>query len=192
MTDRPGDVHRVSALDYMIESERRHRFLRQPGKAAGSIARRWLKRAALAILPVAGLVMVVVGAVEIGPAYAAAHGHGTPGYFTAVSKTSCVRPTSCSWTGTFTSLNLRDIRNNVRMDGSWTYVEPGTMIPALDSGDPFAVFPRLGSTRWHEDVGFLAIGSIILMPWLYLVAVRRMWRSRWRAVLALRRRGLPQ
>jgi hypothetical protein len=143
----------------------------------------------LVILPVTGLVMVVVGAIEIGPAYAAAHGHGALGYFTAVSKSDCTRGTYCTWTGTFASLNLRDVRNNVRMDGSWTDVEPGTTILALDSGDPFVVFPRHGSTRWHEDVSFLAIGAIILVPWLYLVAGRRMWRSRRRAALALSSRG---
>jgi hypothetical protein len=192
MRDRPGE-DRISALGYVLESERMRRFARQPGKAGYRTAKSWIKRVAvLVILPVTGLLMVVVGAVEIGPAYAAAHGHGTLGYFTAVSKGDCVRGTYCTWTGTFASLNLRDVRNNVRMDGSWIHVKAGTMIPALDSGDPFVVFPRHGSTRWHEDVSFLAIGAIILMPWLYLVAVRRMWRSRWRAVLALRRRGLPQ
>jgi hypothetical protein len=80
---------------------------------------------------------------------------GTLGYFTAVSKSNCTRGTYCTWTGTFASLN------------------------------PFVVFPRHGATRWHEDVGFLAIAAIILVPWLYLVVARRMWRSRWRAVLAL-------
>jgi hypothetical protein len=28
------------------------------------------------------------------------------------------------------------------------------------SGDPFVVFPRHGSIRWHEDISFLAIGAI--------------------------------
>ncbi len=187
MTDRYGE-DRVSALGYVLESERMHQFARHPGRFGHRTAWRWIRRVAvLAILPVAGLVMVVVGAIEIGPAYAAAHGHGTLGYFTAVSRGDCVRENDCTWTGTFASLNLRDLRNNVRMDGSWAYVEPGTTIPALDSGDPFVVFPRHGSTRWHEDVSFLAIGGTILVTWL-LVAGRRLWRSRRRAVFALRRR----
>jgi hypothetical protein len=72
MTDRPGEDG-VSALGYVLESERMRQFARQPGKVGYRTAKRWIKRAAvLVILPVTGLVMVVVGAVEIGPAYAAA------------------------------------------------------------------------------------------------------------------------
>jgi hypothetical protein len=79
--------------------------------------------------------MLIVGSIEIGPAYAAAHSHGTPGYFIALRTNACKQPSDCSWDGNFTSENGQDVRQNVQMDGTWTGVRIGTRIPALDSGD---------------------------------------------------------
>lgn len=145
---------------------------------------RWLTWISLkVVLPLVALVMLIVGGIEIGPAYAAAHGHGTPGYFIALRTNACKQPSDCSWDGNFTSENGQDVRQNVQMDGTWTGVRIGTRIPALDSGDPLAVFPRTGSGRWQEDIVSLALGTLIMVPWLWFIPGRRLRRMRWATVM---------
>jgi hypothetical protein len=145
---------------------------------------RWLRRISLeVVLPLIGLVMLIVGGIEIGPAYAAAHGHGTLGYFIALRTDACKQPSNCSWDGNFISENGQDVRRNVQLDGTWTGVGTGTRIPALDSGAPGVVFPRTGSERWQEDIEWLAMGTLIMVPWLWFIPGRRLRRMRWATVM---------
>jgi hypothetical protein len=138
---------------------------------------RWLRRISLEVgLPLIALLLLIVGSIEIGPAYAAAHGHGTPGYFIALRTDTCKQPSNCSWDGNFISENGLDVRQNVQLDGTWSGVRIGTRIPALDSGDLGAVFPRTGSRRWQEDIEWLAMGTLIIVPWLWFIPGRRLRR----------------
>src|SRR5215469_9245178 len=130
-------------------------------------ANRWLRHVVIGIVVLIGVVFLIAGSVQIGPAYAAAHGHGTRGYFVAVRTNRCDQNRHCSWDGTFRSWNGRDVRADVQLDGTWSGVTAGTKIPALDSGDPFAVYPRTGSGQWYEDLIWLALGTLIVVPWLW-------------------------
>jgi len=129
-------------------------------------------------VPLIGLAMLIGGAVEIGPAYAAAQGHGTLGYFTPSELNTCDQNSGCTLVGTFRSDNGRDIRNKVQLDGTWTGAGIGTKIPALDSADIGLVFPRTGTRHWQEDAFWLVLGTLIVAPWLRFVPIRRLWLRR--------------
>ncbi|HEY4464522.1 MAG TPA: hypothetical protein VGN41_17780 [Streptosporangiaceae bacterium] len=136
--------------------------------------------------PVVALALLIVGGIDLEPAYAAAHGYGTLGYFIAVRADVCKHPPYCTWTGTFTSDNGQDFRQNVQLDGTWN-LGTGLRILALDSGDPGVVFPRTGTGLWRQDLGRLAIGTLIMVPWLWFIPGRRLRRMRWANVM----RGPP-
>jgi hypothetical protein len=175
-----GEISPGTRARYLAAERRQARRLR-----GDSWPDRWAKRIFLKVaLPLAALVMLIAGGIEIGPAYAAAHGHGTSGYFIAVRINGCKHPPYCSWEGTFTSDNGQDFRQNVQLDGTWN-LGTGMRIPALDSGDPFAVFPRTGSGRWQEDIVWLAIGTLIMVPWLWFMPGRRLRRMRWATVMRM-------
>jgi hypothetical protein len=174
-----GEISPDTQARYVAAERRQARRLRRDSSPVWWPGR-WLRRISLeVVLPLVALVMLIAGGIQIGPAYAAAHGHGTPGYFIALRTNTCKQPSDCSWVGNFTSGNGRDVRQNVQLDGTWTGAGIGTRIPALDSGDPFAVFPRTGSAAWREDIVWLALGTLIMVPWFWFIPGRRLRRMRW-------------
>jgi hypothetical protein len=180
---RLGEISRAARRRYLAG------WHRQAARRLGEgPANRWLRRVVVGIVLLIGVAFLIAGSVQIGPAYAAAHGHGTPGYFVAVRTNTCDQNRHCSWDGTFRSWNGRDIRADVHLDGTWSGVAVGTKIPALDSGDPFAVYPRTGSEHWREDLIWLALGTLIVVPWLWVVLFRQLRRGRWPTVQRLLRR----
>lgn len=190
---RDGDGE-LSALGYIEQSRRRGLGALGPRRAwpygrrvPHLHVRRWIGWILIGVaLPVAGTGLLVFGSIEIGPAYAAAQGHGTLGTYTTTRIASCEHPAECSWYGDFVSADGRHTRLNVRFDGVWTRGTPGTTTPALDSGDPFTVFPRTGTNLWMRDLMALIGGTVIMVPWLGCVLLwltrklRMPWPTIWR------------
>jgi hypothetical protein len=113
----------------------------------------------------AGVVVVVVVGVSIGPAISAAQGHGTRGFFVAQSE-SCGRH-GCTWSGEFRLPDGQVTRNDVGFEGSYSSMQVGSVVPALDTGDFSNVFPRHGSTTWLIELaaGVFAIFLICRATW---------------------------
>lgn len=63
-------------------------------------------------------------------------------------------------------------RRGVGFTGDESGMQAGTVVPALDTGDPIAVFPRHGDRNWLGDVVIAAIAIIMIV-----LSVRR-WITR--------------
>ena len=171
---RRGEIHRRTR-DNLLAAER--------GRLGGRWLERWLGRLLLWSWLLIFLALATVAGIDLGPAWAAAHGHGIPGYFVATGTDTCPRPSTCSWYGNFMSWNGRDVRTHVKLDGAWRGWRAGTEVPALDSGDPLAVFPqRAGSSRWHTDLLAGTIFTVLMLvgPLRIMLAGRRV-HPRWLA-----------
>ena len=138
----------------------------------------WIWRIAVPILAVAFVPLLVS---DLGPSWSARFGSGTPGTFTAVYE-ECRRTgragQSCAWRGDFSSEDGGAVRHGVVLAGADDADRAGRSAPALDTGDPYYVFPRNGGWNWLIDI-------VVLVLVLGVVAL---WgRGVWRAVTAWRR-----
>jgi hypothetical protein len=128
--------------------------------------------AARAIKLVAGIALVVLMGVSIGPAVSAAEGHGTRGYFVAHSE-SCGRH-GCSWSGLFRLPGGQVSRRDVTFNGSYPGMHIGSVVPALDSGDFSNVFPRHGSNSWLFELAAGVFGICLIGQTIWTWAKRRL------------------
>lgn len=122
------------------------------------------------IIPFGTAAFVIAGGVEIGPALAAAEGHGTLGYF--VAETENCSKYGCGWTGTFVTLGNQATRLNVDFSGPHGAFYRGDRVPAIDTGGPDGVFARHGSAGWVGDLALIIVGAIGFGLWSWRVPYR--------------------
>jgi len=122
------------------------------------------------VFPVAIACLLLVGTVQLGPALAAAGGHGTAGYFVAEVE-SCDKY-GCSWTGNFVVPDGRVTLRNVGFMGPHGSLYQGDRVAALDTGDPSNVYARKGSRNWIADLAFIIVGAIGFGLWAWRVPYR--------------------
>ena len=118
--------------------------------------------------------LLVYGGIGLGPAVSAAQGHGTRGYFVAQSE-SCDSHNVCTWSGEFKLPNGTVARTNVGFVGSDSAMVQGTVIAALDTGDPTSVYQADSSDQWIQPAVFLLMGVLLLLGFgrMHLLAFRR-------------------
>jgi hypothetical protein len=130
-----------------------------------------------------GGIVVSVGVIwlagsHLGPGLRAADGQGTVGRWTAQQQDSG------QWYGEFVSSNGAVTLPSVYYAGSLSAVQPGTTIPALDTGASDEVYPLTGSAKWIHDLIGVVVGGLALVALLargFVVARRRRRaaRSEW-------------
>jgi hypothetical protein len=126
------------------------------------------------IAPVATVLALIIGAVAIGPAVAAAEGHGTPGYFVAKVE-QCIKG-RCSWTGDFVASDGKVVRHNVSFTGPHGTLYKGARLPALDTGGAGTVYARHGSHDWIGDLATIVVAGIGFGLWAWRVPYRKLRR----------------
>src|SRR5690242_11361912 len=109
---------------------------------------RWIRRAPRYVVPIFALLLLVYGAMDIGPSWQAGHGGGRPGTFTGRER-SCGRRL-CDWRGEFHSDDGTLVRNDVTMrDTLPDSTQLGDNVRARDTGDLEGVFAESGSQVWR-------------------------------------------
>lgn len=119
------------------------------------------------VFPVATAGLLLAGAIQLGPALAAAGGHGTAGYFVAEVE-NCSKY-GCGWTGNFVAPDGRVTLRNVGFMGPHSPLYRGDRLAALDTGDAANVYARQGSRNWIADLAFIVIGAIGSGLWAWRV-----------------------
>jgi hypothetical protein len=90
--------------------------------------------------------VAVVLWLQVVPAWAAAHGQGTYGQWTATRQGSSGRKRS--WFGDFAPDDGGPVRRDVVLSGSTDDVAIGKVIPAIDGGDRRSAFAVTDTTAW--------------------------------------------
>lgn len=106
---------------------------------------------------------------DIGPAYRAQLGHGTPGVFTATSR-DCGK--TCSSTGTWVADDGSKVRKGVTLATGAGAPRPGETRQAVDVGDRIAVYPRGGGWDWLLISVMLLLFTGVGCAWLYFLLRR--------------------
>jgi hypothetical protein len=123
-----------------------------------------------------GILLAFVGAFQLRAALSAAAGTGTRGYF-VVKGQSCSFSShgakSCSWSGYFRLPDGTITRFGVGFEGSHPDFRAGTVVAALDTGDPFHVFQPHGSVRWLGPSGYIATGVLFIVATVVAMLPRR-------------------
>jgi hypothetical protein len=156
------------------QAQRRHSHRRQPRyplRPGLRTSLKWL------IVPLCVGALLFIGAIQIGPAIAAAEGHGTAGYFVAETEL-CSSKYGCNgWTGDFVATDGRVMRRNVNFMGPHGALYRGDRLAALDTGDAsHFVYARRGDYYWIADLAMIIIGAVGFGLWAWLVPHRAMRR----------------
>lgn len=162
-------------LTRQLEQARRRHSHRRPRhfrSDPGMGALKWV------VFPAATVFMLVAGAIQFGPALAAAEGHGTAGYF--VAETENCSKDGCNWTGNFVAPDGRVTLRNVGFMGPHGTLYQGAKFAALDTGDTARVYARHGSRDWMTDLACIVFGVIGFGLWAWRVPYRtaRRWARR--------------
>ena len=124
----------------------------------------------------AGSIIWLAGS-HLGPGLRAAHGQGTYGLWTAQEQDSG------QWYGEFVSTSGTVTLPHVYYAGGLSAVQPGTVVPALDTGASDEVYPLAGSSKWIHDVIGIVVGSLALIALLarglFVTRRRRAARAGW-------------
>ncbi|HTZ92030.1 MAG TPA: hypothetical protein VMB74_06525 [Streptosporangiaceae bacterium] len=126
----------------------------------------------VALIFLLGIIAVALGGLKVASAVSAQDGHGIAGDFVA-QRYGCGR-SGCQWTGEFEQDGVT-VRSGVEFYGSDPAMTVGSIVPALDTGDPFGVYQPHGSDLWTYGgaVSFLFIGAVCLA--VAVMAARRRW-----------------
>lgn len=170
----------ADATRQLEQAQRRHSHRRPPRFQFDP--RIWVLR--WLVFPVATAGLLLVGAIEFGPALAAAEGHGTAGYF--VTEVENCGKGGCSWTGNFVAPDGRVTLRNVGFMGPHGILYRGDRLAALDTGEAANVYARHGSRNWIADLAFIVVGVIGFGLWAWRVPYRTARRG------ARRDRFVPQ
>lgn len=164
---RLNDDLAQAQADATRQLEQRRHSHRRPPRAQGD-PRAWTLK--WLIIPVATVGLVLFGATTIGPALAAAEGHGTPGYF--VAEVENCNKSGCGWTGKFVASDGRVTLGNMSFMGPHGTLYRGDRLAALDTGDAAYVYARQGSRNWIADLAFIVVGVIGFGLWAWRVPYR--------------------
>ncbi|WP_090946247.1 hypothetical protein [Nonomuraea jiangxiensis] len=113
-----------------------------------------------------GLLLLVLGAHQAGPALAAVRGDGPHGTFTAVHA-DCFEhhpgKQICTWLGNFRSYDGRVLRREITLyDPQQDTFTAGRTVRAFDTGRPDHVYGEGGSREWVTVVLLLVLGVGLL------------------------------
>lgn len=122
------------------------------------------------IIPIGTAAIIAAGAIEFGPALAAAEGHGTAGYF--VAEFQKCNKSDCDWSGNFVAPDGRVTRWDVGFLGPHGALYRGDRLAALDTGDPSSVYARHGSRDWIGALAAIVVGAIGFGLWAWRVPYR--------------------
>lgn len=131
------------------------------------------------VAPLVPAAIIALASWQFAPAWSAAHGRGTLGYFVAEAE-HCDKG-ACSWTGSFTLSDGRVTLRNASFVGPHGGLRRGARIPAIDSGGPDEVFARNDAGAWEDPLVGIVVGGVLFVLWLWLVPARAL-------AAALRRR----
>jgi hypothetical protein len=120
------------------------------------------------------IVVLVLGGMQVASARSAEAGHGTAGYFVA-QNWHCGR-SGCYWYGNFELSAGVVTRSDVQFYGTDPGMAAGSVVPALDSGDPFGVYQPHDSDLWAHGASFLFLGILLLVA--AALMARRLWSGR--------------
>ncbi|HUA42682.1 MAG TPA: hypothetical protein VMA32_14000 [Streptosporangiaceae bacterium] len=112
----------------------------------------------VALALIIGIVGLVLGGIQVASAISASQGHGTAGYF--VAQRLVYGRSGIYWYGEF---ELRDgtvVRSGTEFYGSDASMTAGSVVPAVDTGDPFGVYQPHGTDSWSRGASFLFLGVI--------------------------------
>ena len=115
-------------------------------------------------------VIVWEAGIHLGPGLQAAHGQGIRGSWIAQDQKGG------RWYGEFVSSSGTVTLSHVYYASTLPAVEPGSSVPALDSGASDEVYPLTGSGKWIHDVIGVVAGGLALLAFLargFFVARRR-------------------
>jgi hypothetical protein len=119
--------------------------------------------------------LLFVGAIQIGPAIAAAEGHGTAGYFVAEAEICSSKYGCHGWSGDFVAPDGRVLHRNVNFMGPHGALRRGDRLAALDTGDAsHFVYARRGDYYWIADLAMIIVGALGAGLWAWLVPIRTM------------------
>lgn len=117
----------------------------------------------LTLTTISGIVLLLVSVPNLTPAIRAGMAEGTPGTFVAAQR-SCIHHLShqsCSWRGTFKSLDGREQRRDTYLYGN-AELQRGQKIPAIDVGRPGQVYAG-PSHEWMLTAVLLLAGCVFLL-----------------------------
>jgi hypothetical protein len=137
---------------------------------------------------VLGFVALVVGGIKVASAISAEQGHGTSGYFVA-QRWECGGRSGCNWVGAFELPGGAVARTGMEFYGTDPGMTMGTIVPAVDTGDPFGVYQPHGSDLWEYGGGFLFLGVIGLAGAAQLARSRQSGRMAGSAIGAASQPG---
>jgi hypothetical protein len=129
----------------------------------------------IALAFVVGIFALVVGGIRIASAIGAEEGHGTAGYFVA-QNWACGSRSGCNWVGEFELPGGAVARSGIEFYGNDPGMTVGTIVPAVDTGDPFGVYQPHGSNLWVYGGGFLFLGFVGLAG--AALMARSLWSGR--------------
>ncbi|PZG23744.1 hypothetical protein C1J01_00535 [Nonomuraea aridisoli] len=113
-----------------------------------------------------GLLLVLLGVWQAGPALAAARGAGTQGTFTAV-RADCFEHHPgkhlCTWLGDFRSDDGKVVRKGLTLyDSEQDSLTAGRTVYAFDTGRPDHVYGAGGSREWVTVVILFVLGAVLM------------------------------
>lgn len=127
-------------------------------------------------VPLFAAYFLAFSAWDIGPAWSAKLGNGTPGTFTAER---CEHGKSgCFWKGRFVSDTGRILRTDVGLASGGKVTHVGQQVGALDTGDRVDVFPVGGGWDWLLTTLFFVASLAALSIWTLIVPIRALRRRR--------------
>jgi hypothetical protein len=121
------------------------------------------------VLPVViGLLLVTEG-VALVPAWSAKLGQGVHGNFTA--ENCDLGKGGCEWDGYFVADDGSDYQRDIRIGSHSGVTHVGQQIPAVDTGNPMAVYPAGGGTDWELVSLFFVLSLAAAIFWVLRVPV---------------------
>jgi hypothetical protein len=122
-----------------------------------------------ALLAAVALALLVVAALDVGPAYRAEHGAGVKGSWVAVYFDDDGR--GGYWRGEFRLPDGKVLLRSVELDGPGTSLHAGEVIAATYSGGAL-VYPQEDSSDWIVDLAIMAAAVVYLAFFLWFVTRR--------------------
>ncbi|WP_345626917.1 hypothetical protein [Rugosimonospora acidiphila] len=121
-------------------------------------------------VPLVALFALTYGWTQLGPAARAAHREGSLGTFHVISK---ICQKDCRLRGDFVSDDGTITRDGVDLYGGIPHdADAGDSLRALDTGDPYGVYPPSGSRQWVWSTLSTAGGGAGLLWWVWRYPLR--------------------
>jgi hypothetical protein len=118
-------------------------------------------------LPAIAVMGLAFAAPDVGPAWRAKSGDGTPGTFTALREECGKR--SCTWHGDFVPTDGGAARKDVILYDDPAGLTTGGTAAARDTGARKGVFSTTGGSTWLLDTGLAVGGALAAVVWVALI-----------------------